>query len=93
MDFSLSSEQEQLVQSVERLCAGFGDDYWLRLDTDGGFPHDFFDTLAGSGWLGICIPEAFGGSGLGIAEAALIVPMDETQASEASTALEGALGS
>ena len=73
MDFSLSSEQEQLVQSVERLCTGFGDDYWLRLDNEGGFPHEFFDALAGSGWLGICIPEAFGGSGLGIADAALMM--------------------
>ena len=69
MDFSLSPEQQQLQGSIEKLCADFDDDYWLELDTNGGFPTAFFDALAGAGWLGICIPEAHGGSGLGITEA------------------------
>jgi acyl-CoA dehydrogenase len=72
MDFSLTSEQESIRDSVARACAGFDDAYWLRHDTDGGFPSEFFDALAADGWLGICIPEAYGGSGLGITEAALM---------------------
>ncbi len=73
MDFSLSPEQQQLQESIGTLCADFDDDYWLALDTKGGFPTAFFDALAGAGWLGICIPEAYGGSGLGITDAALMM--------------------
>jgi acyl-CoA dehydrogenase len=72
MDFSLTSEQESIRESVARVCARFGDAYWLERDTEGGFPHEFFDAIAADGWLGICIPEAYGGSGLGITEAALM---------------------
>jgi acyl-CoA dehydrogenase len=72
MDFALTAEQESIRDSVLRVCARFGDDYWLARDTEGGFPHEFFDAIAADGWLGICIPEAYGGSGLGITEAALM---------------------
>jgi acyl-CoA dehydrogenase len=72
MDFALTSEQEAIRESVARVCARFDDAYWLERDTEGGFPHDFFAAIAADGWLGICIPEAYGGSGLGITEAALM---------------------
>jgi acyl-CoA dehydrogenase len=72
MDFSLTSEQESIRESVARVCARFDDAYWLAHDNDGGFPHEFFGAIAADGWLGICIPEAYGGSGLGITEAALM---------------------
>jgi acyl-CoA dehydrogenase len=72
MDFSLSSDQESIRESVARVCTQFGDDYWLERDNEGGFPHEFFNAIAADGWLGICIPEAYGGSGLGITEAALM---------------------
>ena len=72
MDFSLSAEQQGICDSVARICAGFDDAYWLERDTEGGFPQRFFDAIAADGWLGICIPEAYGGSGLGITEAALM---------------------
>ena len=72
MDFSLSAEQQGIRDSVARICAGFDDAYWLERDTEGGFPQRFFDAIAADGWLGICIPEAYGGSGLGITEAALM---------------------
>jgi acyl-CoA dehydrogenase len=72
MDFSLTSEQESIRESVARVCARFGDAYWLAHDNEGGFPHEFFGAIAADGWLGICIPEAYGGSGLGITEAALM---------------------
>jgi acyl-CoA dehydrogenase len=72
MDFALSSEQENIRDSVARVCARFDDAYWLQRDTEGGFPHAFFDAIAADGWLGMCIPEAYGGAGLGITEAALM---------------------
>ncbi len=72
MDFSLSPEQESIKSSIERICDRFGDDYWLNKDREGGFPHELYRALADDGWLGICIPEAYGGSGLGITEAAIM---------------------
>ena len=59
--------------AIEKICARFDDDYWLKRDRDGAFPGDFHGTLAADGWLGICIPEAYGGAGLGIAEAAVMM--------------------
>ena len=73
MDFALSPEQEQIRGAVQRVCAPFDDDYWLRRDREGGFPVDFHAALAASGWLGIAMPEAYGGAGLGISEAALMM--------------------
>lgn len=73
MDFALSEQQQQIVHAIERLCAPFDADYWLQKDTDGGFPHDFHAALAAAGWLGIAMPEAYGGAGLGIFEAALMM--------------------
>jgi acyl-CoA dehydrogenase len=72
MDFSLTPDQQSIRESVERLCRGFDDGYWLNKDREGGFPHEFFDAMAASGWLGICIPEEYGGSGLGVTEAAIM---------------------
>jgi acyl-CoA dehydrogenase len=72
MDFALTPEQDRIREAILRVCAGFGDDYWLERDREGGFPHDFQQALAKDGWLGICIPEAYGGSGLGVTEAAIM---------------------
>ncbi|HMN83157.1 MAG TPA: acyl-CoA dehydrogenase family protein, partial [Burkholderiaceae bacterium] len=65
MDFALTPEQESIRESVKKVCAAFGDDYWLRKDREGGFPDELYQALARDGWLGICIPEEYGGSGLG----------------------------
>jgi acyl-CoA dehydrogenase len=73
MNFSLSDEQHQIRDAIERACAPFDADYWLQRDRDGGFPEDFHQALAGAGWLGIAMPEAYGGSGLGMTEAALMM--------------------
>jgi acyl-CoA dehydrogenase len=73
MDFSLSAEQETIRASVEKICARFPDDYWLAKDRDGGFPDDFHRAFADAGWLGVCIPQAYGGAGLGVTEAALVM--------------------
>lgn len=73
MDFALTDAQEAIREQVGRICARFDDAYWLKRDTEGGFPTDFHAAMAEAGWLGICIPEAYGGSGLGIADAALMM--------------------
>jgi acyl-CoA dehydrogenase len=73
MDFSLSASQLSIHDAVQKLCAGFDDAYWLKKDKHGGFPDDFHKVFADAGWLGICIPEAYGGSGLGITDAAIMM--------------------
>src|SRR6478672_11989977 len=73
MDFNLTKEQESLVAAVAGICSRFGDDYWLKRDRDGGLPQEFVAALAQNGWLGICVPEEYGGSGLGIFEAGLMM--------------------
>src|SRR5580765_54983 len=73
MEFSLSPEQERIREAIARLCERFGDDYWLKKDREGGFPADFHQAFARDGWLGIAMPEAYGGSGLGITEAAIMM--------------------
>ena len=73
MNFALTAEQLEIREAVARLCERFGDDYWLKKDTDGGFPHEFHRAMADAGWLGVAMPEEYGGSGLGITEAALVM--------------------
>ena len=73
MNFAPTPEQEQIREAIEKACAPFDADYWLRKDREGGFPLDFHKALADAGWLGIAMPEEFGGSGLGISEAALMM--------------------
>ncbi len=73
IDFALSEFQQSLRDAVEKICARFDDNYWLKRDRDGQFPEDFRGALAADGWLGICIPQAYGGSGLGITEAAIMM--------------------
>jgi acyl-CoA dehydrogenase len=73
MDFALSEQQDAIRSAILGLCEGFGDAYWTERDRNGGFPVEFHAALARDGWLGICIPEAYGGSGLGITEAAIMM--------------------
>jgi len=73
MTFALTSEQQEIRAAVSRLCARFSDDYWLAKDEEGGFPHEFHRAMVEAGWLGIAMPEAYGGSGLGITEAAILM--------------------
>jgi len=73
MDFSLTPEQETIRDNVAKICARFGDDYWLAKDREGGFPSDFFRAFADDGWLGICIPTTYGGAGLGLTEATVMM--------------------
>lgn len=73
MKFSLDSAQEEIREAILKLCGGFGDDYWLDRDRDGSFPHEFHRAVAEAGWLGIAMPESYGGAGLGITEAAVMM--------------------
>src|SRR5436189_386237 len=73
MTFALTQEQLEIRDAVARLCERFGDDYWLNKDGAGEFPHEFHRAMAKDGWLGVAMPEEFGGSGLGITEAAVMM--------------------
>jgi acyl-CoA dehydrogenase len=73
MDFSLTEDQLAIRNAVEKICAGFADEYWLRKDREGGFPLDFHRAIADAGFLGIAMPSEVGGAGLGITEAAILM--------------------
>ena len=73
MEFALSEEQQAIRAAIARICAQFDADYWLAKDRAGEFPHELHQTLARDGWLGIAMPEAYGGAGLGITEAAVML--------------------
>ena len=73
MDFQLSDDQQAISESVDRLCARFDDAYWLDHDSSGDFPFEFHRAMADAGYLGIAMPEQYGGSGLGVTEAALMM--------------------
>ena len=73
MDFSWSIEQRQIRESVLKVCSRFDDHYWLDRDRTGEFPEDFCRALADAGFIGIAVPEQYGGSGLGTTEAALVL--------------------
>lgn len=86
MDFSLTAEQAAIRESIADLCARFDDQYWLERDRTGEFPHELHHALSENGWLGICIPEDYGGSGLGITEASVMMQA----ISESGAGLSGA---
>ena len=73
MNFTFTSEQTQIRDAIEKICDYFDDEYWLEKDTNGGFPTEFHTALAGDGWLGIAMPKEYGGAGLGITEAAIMM--------------------
>ncbi|MFC3228897.1 acyl-CoA dehydrogenase family protein [Marinibaculum pumilum] len=71
--FDLTDDQRAIQASVRRTVDRFGEEYWLARDTEGGFPEEFYQAVAEGGWLGIAMPEAYGGAGLGVTEAALMM--------------------
>src|SRR5581483_1862491 len=73
MDFSLSADQQNIREAILKLCAQFPDEYWLERDREGRFPEEFFRSVVEAGWLGIAMPTEFGGAGLGITEAAVMM--------------------
>ncbi|MGP2441541.1 acyl-CoA dehydrogenase family protein [Streptomyces sp. JW3] len=73
MDFELTEDQETIRKAVAGLLRDFDDRYWMEKDRDHAFPAEFYDAVARGGWLGITIPEGYGGHGLGITEATLLL--------------------
>jgi acyl-CoA dehydrogenase len=66
-------ERQAIRDAVRALCDRFGDDYWAARDESGTFPTEFHKAVADAGWLGIAMPEQYGGAGLGITEAAILM--------------------
>ncbi|MBC7432971.1 MAG: acyl-CoA/acyl-ACP dehydrogenase [Rubritepida sp.] len=73
MNFEPSDTQLAIRDGVTALCARFDDAWWLARDEAATFPHEFYAAVAQAGFLGVCIPEEYGGSGLGITEAAIMM--------------------
>ena len=73
MNFDLTPEQESIHSAVTQLCTQFPESYWRERDIDGVFPEAFYRAMGEAGWLGIAIPEAYGGAGLGVQEAAVMM--------------------
>jgi acyl-CoA dehydrogenase len=73
MNYTPAGDRQSLRAAIERICARFDDDYWLARDRKGGFPEDFHRAFAEAGFLGICIPEEYGGAALGITDAAVMM--------------------
>jgi acyl-CoA dehydrogenase len=86
MDFMLNQEQQQIRDEVLKLCAQFDDAYWLEKDRSGTFPHELHVALAQAGWLGIAMPEEYGGANLGITEAVVMMQA----VAESGAAMSGA---
>ena len=73
MDFNLTPEQQQIREEIKRVCKDFPDSYWREIDSKKEYPEAFVRKLSESGWLAALIPEEFGGTGLGITEASIIL--------------------
>jgi acyl-CoA dehydrogenase len=72
VDFASDQTHEDIRSAVHDLCAKFPDEYWMRHDQSHEFPWEFYNAVAAAGWLGITIPEEYGGGGLGVTEAAIV---------------------
>src|ERR687883_676097 len=73
MDFALTEQQQMIRKEVATLARSFSLDYWLEKDRKHEYPWDFVKAFARAGWLGAIVPEEYGGSGLGVTEAALLL--------------------
>jgi len=72
MDFGVNETHESIREAVRAMCARFDDDYWMEKDVKHEFPWEFYQAVADAGWLGLTIPEEYGGGGLGVSEAAIV---------------------
>jgi acyl-CoA dehydrogenase len=86
MSFELTEDQELIRNSVAELAGRFDDQYWMDHDLAHAFPREFYDAIAKGGWLGMTIPEEYGGHGLGITEATLLLE----EISRSGAAMNGA---
>lgn len=70
---STTPEHRAIRDGVAAVCQRFGDEYWFECDREGQFPREFHRAMAQDGWLGTTMPEAYGGAGLGVTEAAIVM--------------------
>ena len=82
VDFNPVEDSEAIRLAIRRLCADFGDAYWRSCDEGHRFPYEFYEAMASNGWIGIAIPEQYGGGGRGITEASIV--LEEVAASGAA---------
>jgi acyl-CoA dehydrogenase len=73
MDFSISEDHRAIRDGVNAVVRQFDDEYWLARDEDGEFPREFHRAMADAGWLGITMPPEYGGAGLGVTEASIMM--------------------
>ena len=73
MDFAPDEDHLAIIEAVDATCAAFDDQYWSECDIEHRFPWEFYRVMAEGGWVGIAIPEQYGGGGRGITEAALVL--------------------
>jgi acyl-CoA dehydrogenase len=71
--FLPSEEHRAIEEAVARICSKYDDAFWAETDETGTFPEAFVDDMAAGGWLGTAMPEAYGGAGLGLVEAAIVM--------------------
>src|SRR3954464_1512309 len=69
----LDPEQTAIRDGVAAVCSRFGDEYWAGCDRDERFPVEFHRAMASDGWLGVTMPEEYGGAGLGVTDAAIVM--------------------
>jgi acyl-CoA dehydrogenase len=72
MDYTTDPVHEDIRKGISTLCERFPDDYWAERDEKHEFPWDFYNAVVDGGWLGLTIPEEYGGGGLGVTEAAIV---------------------
>jgi acyl-CoA dehydrogenase len=73
VDLTLSPDQLEIQRAVREACGRFGDPYWREVDAREGYPDEFVRAMTDQGWLGCLIPEQYGGGGLGMTEAAIVL--------------------
>lgn len=69
----MGEDQRAIQEAVQKTCRAFDDEYWLKTDMTGEWPEAFTKAMADGGWLGVAMPEAYGGSGLGLTEASIVM--------------------
>jgi acyl-CoA dehydrogenase len=73
LQFAINEDHEAIRKGVASVVSRFQDSYWLERDDDGEFPREFHRAMAEGGWLGLTMPEEFGGAGLGVTEAMIMM--------------------
>jgi len=83
MTIPAPDQYQEIREAIRGLCADYGDDYWYKVDEKKGYPEEFVNALTGAGWLAALIPQEYGGSGLTLTEASVI--MEETNRNGANS--------